>query len=131
MDGDEIAAYVAAEHVRADDVLGREQQLRHWAAEAMCVVRERAHWEIVRLCRQAEFQTDCRWIAEQAGLSVDEVNLALTRLLRLGLLEIRAGGEWRELTGRTSLNEHEFRSLALARVRTRAAEDHTNLEMKG
>ena len=73
----------------------RQAQLRHWTAEAMAIVRGRVHWEIVRLSRQPEYRADCRWIAGQAGVSVDEVNLALTRLLRLGLID----GHWKARPG--------------------------------
>jgi hypothetical protein len=86
----------------------------------MAVVSGRAHWEIVRLSRQTEFHADCRWIARQAGVSVDEVNLALTRLLRLGLID----GHWKARVGIARLGEEEFRKLALARVQEKAAEDH-------
>lgn len=85
-----------------------------WTAEAFCLLHEPAHWAIVRLCREPGFQADCRWIAARAGLTVDSVNMALSRLLRLGLLETGAGGEWKEMTG---LGEAEFRSAALRRAR--------------
>jgi hypothetical protein len=97
----------------------RQARLRYWTAEALAVVGGRVHWEILRLCRKPGFRTDCRWIAAQPGASVDEVNLALTRLLRLGLLD----GRWHAQTGLPALTEREFRKLALARVRKQAAED--------
>ena len=122
MSREEIAVYVAAEHVPAGAEAHRQEQLRHWTAEALCIVTERAHWEIVRLSREAGFRTDCRWIAERSGLSVDEVNMAFSRLLRLRLLEVDAGGKWVELTGLSDLTEPEFRKLALDRVREKAAE---------
>jgi hypothetical protein len=56
----------------------------------MAITSEPAHWRILRLCRTSEFRPDCRWIVGQIGASVDDVNLALSRLLRLGLLETGA-----------------------------------------
>jgi hypothetical protein len=38
------------------------------------------------------FRADCRWIAQQIGAEVDDVNMAFSRLLRLGLLEVRSAG---------------------------------------
>ena len=73
------------------------------------------------------FRADCRWIALQIGAEVDEVNMAFSRLLRLGLLEVRSAGTWREMTGLKSPTEKEFRKLALARVREKAAEAHVKL----
>ena len=72
----------------------RQAQLVHWTAEAMAVLHAPVHAEIVRLSREPRFQPDCRWLARQTGVSVDEVNLALTRLLRLGLVD----GKWRDST---------------------------------
>jgi hypothetical protein len=90
----------------------------------MAIVSGKTHWEIVRLSRAPDFRPDCRWIAQQAGVSVDDVNLALTRLLRLGLID----GQWKDLTGLRHLGEREFRKLALARVQENAAEDHIKLD---
>src|SRR5882724_10026452 len=119
----EIAVYLAAEQVPDDATAGRHAMLRHWTAEAMAVVRDRAHFEILRLCRADDFRADCRWIAGQAAVSLDEVNVAVARLLRLGLIEMTADGAWRDRTGLTRVSEREFRNLALERVREKAAED--------
>jgi transcriptional regulator with XRE-family HTH domain len=127
MDAEEAIAYVAAEHVPDTARAEREEQLRHWTAEAMSIVTERVHWEIVRLCRTTAFRYDCRRIAGQIGTTVDEVNLALSRLLRLRLVEVSAGGEWRDTTDLPELTEKEFRKLALARVRQKAAEVQVRL----
>jgi len=119
---EEAAVYIAAEHVPDDATAHRQHQLRHWTAEALGLVTDRAHWEIVRLSRIDGFQADCRWIAQQADLTVDQVNVALSRLLRLRLLEIGATGKWTDLTALPSLSERQFRKLALARVRQMAKE---------
>jgi transcriptional regulator with XRE-family HTH domain len=127
MDREEATAYVAAEHIPGAMHAKREKQLRHWTAEAMSIVTERVHWEILRLCRTPGFRYDCRWIASEIGTTVDEVNLALARLLRLRLVEVSAGGEWRDTTNLPELSEKEFRKLALARVRQKAAEVQVKL----
>ena len=119
----EIAVYLAAEQVPDDATAGRQAMLRHWTAEAMAVVRDRAHFEILRLCRADGFRPDCRWIAKRAGVGVDQVNVALARLLRLGLIEMSADGVWRDRTGLARWSERGFRTLALERVREKAAED--------
>ena len=121
LSAEEAAVYIAAQHVPDAATAQRQEQLRHWTAEALGIVTDRSHWEIVRLSRADGFQADCRWIAGQAGLTVDQVNLALARLLRLGLLEIGRDGKWREFAGE-ALNERQFRKLALARVREKSKE---------
>jgi transcriptional regulator with XRE-family HTH domain len=119
---EEVSVYIAAAHVPERSALRRLQHLRHWTSEAMSVVTDRAHWEIVRLSRMPGFQGDSRWTAEQTGLTIDEINLALSRLLRLRLLEIRTAGKWNDLTGLAVLTEPKFREVALARAREKAAE---------
>jgi transcriptional regulator with XRE-family HTH domain len=121
MDRDEAAAYIAAEQLPDASTAQREQQLRHWTAEALSIVADRIHWGIVELSRRPDFRPDCRWIAEQSGVSVDEVNVAFSRLLRLRLMEVTAAGEWRELTHPPVTSEKDFRKLALARIRQEAA----------
>ena len=127
MSREEAAVYVASEHVPDAATATRQAQLLHWTAEARSIVTETAHWEIVRLSRMKTFRADCRWIAQQIGAEVDDVNMAFSRLLRLGLVEVRSAGMWREMTGLKSPTEKEFRKLALARVREKAAEAHVKL----
>ena len=109
---EEAAVYIAAEHVPDADSAHRQHQLRHWTAEALGIISEPAHWEIVRRAAAGGFRLDTREIAREAELSVDQVNVALARLLRLGLLD----------AGRVASTERQFRKLALARVREMSKE---------
>ena len=117
---DEAAVYVAAEHLLDEVSVRRESQLRHWTAEALAILEDATHWRIVELSRTPEFQPDCRWIADRAIVSVDAVNIALTRLLRLRIID----GAWADTTN--AQTESEFREIALARIREQAAEMSTN-----
>jgi hypothetical protein len=123
MSSEEASAYMAAEHVPDGDTAQRLEHLRHWTAEALAIVTEPAHWEIIRLSRAPGFRSDSRWVAREAGLTVDQVNLALSRLLRLRLLEAGPSGTWTALTDATA--ERQFRKIALARVREKAKESAT------
>lgn len=120
---EEITVLLAAEQVADEATARREAMLRHWTAEADAVLRESAHLEILRLCRADGFRADCRWIAEQIGSTADAVNVALQRLLRLGLIELAGNGAWHDRSGLDRLTGREFRRIALARVREKAAED--------
>jgi hypothetical protein len=124
---EEADVYVAAESIPDQPTTQRQEEVRHWTAEAFIIVNARVHWEILRLCHTPEFQPDCRWIAMQIGDSVDNVNLALSRLLQLKLLEVSTTGEWIDRTGLPRLTEREFRKLALMRVRQSAAEQPADL----
>jgi hypothetical protein len=122
LDRDEAQAYVAAARAPDDAALARQHQLRHWSAEALAVVTDRTHFEIVRLVHLSGFRKDSRWIAQQTGASVDQVNIVLQRLLRLGLVSMQPGQAWHDLTGLRALTEKAFRRVALARVRKMAAQ---------
>jgi transcriptional regulator with XRE-family HTH domain len=38
---EEVAAYIAAEHVPPDETIGRQERLRHWSAEALAISADR------------------------------------------------------------------------------------------
>ena len=126
---EEAAVYVAASHASSPEDSWREQQLLHWTAEALAVMNELIHFDILRLTRDPRFQPDVRWISRETGVGVDQVNTALTRLLRLHLIEM-VPGEWRDLTGFKALTERKVRKLALERVRQAAVENGINLGRK-
>ncbi len=130
MTAEEIAAFVAAQHVPDPSVVRRQEQLRHWTAEALAIVTDRSHWQIVELTRSRGFQADCRWVARQLDVTVDRVNVALSRLLRLRLLEIGPAGRWKCPLGRQKFTEGEFNKRALVKVRELAAEDVVELHAR-
>jgi hypothetical protein len=126
MDEEEIAFFVAAESVSDRATARKQDELREWTNEAEGIVTQPIHWQIVRLSQTPEFRADCRWIARQIDTDVDQVNLALSRLLRLRLLEMKAPNKWTDTTGLPQLTERDFRNLALARVRESATEHHSD-----
>lgn len=107
---EEMLAYVAAE--QATDV-----RSLHWTAEAMAVIHGCLHWELWSVLGGEGFALDTRALARCVHATPDEVNVALTRLLRLRLIESR-GGRWYQ---RASVaTESQFRHLVLAQVRTQS-----------
>jgi len=130
MTAEEVAAFVAAQHVPEPSTVRRQEQLRHWTAEALAIVNDRCHWKIIQLTRSRGFQADCRWVARQLEVSVDQVNVALSRLLRLRLLAIEPVGRWECLLGREEFTEAAFTKRALVRVRELAAEDGVELRAR-
>jgi transcriptional regulator with XRE-family HTH domain len=125
LDPEEASAYIATEHLPDEATAARQEQIRHWTAEAAAILTGRVHWEIFRLCGTPEFRADVRWIAREAASSVDEVNVAFARLLRLGLVETKSDGRW--VATANAAGEREFRRTALKRVRAKAAEMHVKL----
>ena len=78
------------------------------------------HYAILELIQVQGFKTDSRWIANTLGIAVEDVNIALQRLLRLGLLEMSGRDRWIDKSG-----DAEFGSAAL----TEAASNQMNQEI--
>ncbi|MCI0351136.1 MAG: DUF4423 domain-containing protein [Acidobacteriales bacterium] len=116
MDREEALVYEVAEHVPDSGSRRRQEQLRHWTAEAFALLDQPAHFEILRLVRSPGLRPDCRWLARQIGISVDELNIALSRLLRLRLLAVE-NQAWKVTDGLPKLTSKAFRELALERAR--------------
>lgn len=75
---------------------------RHTTELAAATVRAIAGWQhlaILELVRLESFRPDVRWIARVLGIGLDEAQLALQTLLRLGLLEMRTPERWIDLAG--------------------------------
>jgi uncharacterized protein (TIGR02147 family) len=66
------------------------------------------HYAILELTQVQGFRTDSRWIAKTLGIAVEDVNIALQRLLRLGLLEMSERNHWMDKSG-----DAEFHSAVL------------------
>jgi len=120
MGDEEITFYAAAEFSPSPAIHARQEQLRHWTAEAASITRDPIHLKILELSRNPNFRADCRWIAAQLNVSADDVNIAFSRLLRLRLIAANSCEKWTDLTGIQQLTEREFLGLALARVRESA-----------
>jgi hypothetical protein len=127
MGTEEIALYLAAESAPDAVSLRRQEQLRHWTAEAESIANGPLHLQILQLSRRADFRGDCRWIAADLGVDVDGVNIALSRLLRLRLLAVTSPNQWEDLTGIPELSESAFLGVALERVRKSAGEFHPEI----
>jgi transcriptional regulator with XRE-family HTH domain len=69
------------------------------SGETAALIADWHHFAILEITRLAEFRADSRWIARVLDLSVDEVNLALQRLIRLDLLEMAAPDRWVDKSG--------------------------------
>lgn len=113
---EETAVYAAVARIADENARLREEQLRHWAAEILALLTQPIHREMLRLSRLRGFRADSRWIANEAGASVDEVNIALSRLLRLGLLEVAAAGVWSDKTGLAEITSASFRKFVAQRI---------------
>jgi plasmid maintenance system antidote protein VapI len=109
-----LAACQQAESLAASN--GSDTSLRQLEAllrDTVEIASEWYHHAILELARADGFQPDSRRIASALGLTVDEVNVGVQRLARLGLLEMR-GARWIVHAQRASGGE-AFTTAALVR----------------
>ena len=85
------------------------------------------HQAILELTHTRGFKTDSRWIASRLGISVDDVNIALQRLLRLGLLEMATSNRWIDKSGDAEFHTHELAPTAIKRINEEVHELATNV----
>jgi transcriptional regulator with XRE-family HTH domain len=85
-----IQQYV--EHAGRDE--GGLQGAEILTGETISLIADWYHFAILELTRLDEFRCDTRWIARVLDISVDEVNLAIQRLIRLDLLDMESADRW-------------------------------------
>ena len=117
LSAEEITAYVAAERLPDSDTLHRQEQLRHWTAEARAILAEPHHHGLLQLLHETDFVADVRVVARRLSVTADEVNLAVARLARLGFLAMLRPTEWRDVHALGLASNAAFRRRALARIR--------------
>ena len=90
--------------------------VRQLARDAASAISDLHHYAILELIRLKDFRPDSRWIARVLGITTDEVNIALTRLIRLGLLEMTEPGKWTDKSGDAVSSVEDFANLAVQRL---------------
>lgn len=73
-------------------------------ADQFALISDWYHYAILELLKLEDFQPSTQWVARQLGLSRPLVRAAVDRLVRLGLLAIRADGKWEDRSGGASTN---------------------------
>jgi uncharacterized protein (TIGR02147 family) len=86
------------------------------ALDAASVISHWHHYAILELLRLNSFKPDTRWIARVLGLAPDEVNVALTRLVRLGLLEMTEHARWTDKSGDAPAGIEGFTHATIQRL---------------
>lgn len=116
LERDAIATYVAHEARRISAPGPQSREVRRLTADTANLVADWYHWAILELVRLRDFVPDSRWIARVLGLGVDEVNVAVSRLLHLGLLEMAAPDRWTDRSGDTATSYEDFTRAAVQRL---------------
>jgi transcriptional regulator with XRE-family HTH domain len=96
--------------------IGAVRAVEELAQDMARAISEWHHHAILELIRLEDFRPDSRWIARVLDLSVDEVNMALQRLLRLGMLEMTSSTHWIDRSGESTGGSRAFALEALSRM---------------
>jgi uncharacterized protein (TIGR02147 family) len=118
LDQQAVDGYIAREATwgsNSDDQPGLVE-MRQLADDTSAVISEWYHYAILELTRLKNFKPDSRWIARVLGITADEVNVALSRLIRLGLLEMVARDRWIDKSGNTTASLAQFNQVAVERL---------------
>jgi hypothetical protein len=91
-------------------------EVQQLARDAASLLSDWSHLGILELIHLEEFKPDTRWIARVLGLTPDEVNVAVTRLVRLGLLKMAARDRWIDKSGNAAAGLAEFAQVAVQRL---------------
>lgn len=65
----------------------------HLTLDTFSVISEPYHYTLLELMKTKDFKWDNRWISQRIKVTISEVNIAIERLERLGLLERNEKGE--------------------------------------
>lgn len=87
-----------------------------FARDAAGVLSDWHHFAILELTRLDTFRPDVRWIARVLDATPDDVQVAVARLVRLRLLEMRSRKRWIDLSGDTWVHFEDFTRVALERL---------------
>ena len=104
LDSGQIERFAAQLRKPAQHVDGSIREATQLAHDTASAIAEWQHHAILELLKLPEFRPDSRWIARVLDLSVDDVNLALQRLLRLGMLRMNSRERWIDLSDEASIN---------------------------
>lgn len=85
-------------------------------ADEFTAISDWYHYAILELMSVDGFKPQSSWIARALGLSVSEVNFAIERLVRLGLLEVTPDGNWRQQAGQLTTSASSFTTAAFRKL---------------
>ena len=113
LDSSTIDSFILQEKLHSAEVRSTQGEVRQLAHDTVSLISNVYHYTILELIQLPEFKPDSRWIARVLNLTIDEVNLAIARLLRLGLLEMVAMDKWVDKSGANVTTLEDFSHAAI------------------
>ncbi len=111
-----VVEFIRAEAAAPLPVEDDLRDVRRMASDTAAVLAEWYHYAILELVHLRDFRPDVRWVARVLGITVDEANVAIQRLLYLGLLSMDAPDRWSDRSGDTAASIRGFTRAALERL---------------
>ena len=115
---EEVEAFVAREGQAGETAISRE--IRFLTMETVALLSDGSHRAILEMTSMEGFVPDTRWIARALDLTIDEVNMALSRLTRLGLLEMVAPDRWIDRSEASASSDAGFAQRVIRRLSEQA-----------
>ena len=83
----------------------KKDQYRQLSVETFELISQWYHYAILELTHLKFFKADLKWIARTLGITYLETKMACDRLVKLGFLEIKPNGQWKDISeGVTTIN---------------------------
>lgn len=125
MSPEQIDAFEAKEHGNSlktsQDVL--DENYRQIALDSFYIISEWYHYGILQLIKTQNFKNDAKWIGKKLSIEASEVEMALVRLKRTGILEEKEDGTLVDSTnGKTSHLKSDFTNEQLKNFQIKALE---------
>ena len=112
LDAAVVHLYVEIERQAARAATAPPTESEQLTRDAVAVLAEPHHLALLELTTLADFRADSRWAARVLGVDVDRVNVALSRLARLGLLRMEKH-RWVSCAGDATVSARVFHEATL------------------
>ena len=80
--------------------------------DAFHVLGQWYHLAMLELVRLPSFQPDARWIARRLSVSINEINAAIERLVRLEMIEVLEDGTWKVISDTLLAQGQEYQEVS-------------------
>lgn len=93
----------------------KKMEFTQLTLDMFTVISDWYHYALLELVTLKDFDPSHAWIAKRLGITVSEVNFAVERLQRLGMLEIE-GDRWQQSSGHLTTIGSNFTASALKKL---------------
>ena len=115
----EIDAFVGFEKLQQPTESSGIGETQRLLRDTLSLISNPHHLNILELVHLEQFKPDARWIARLLDIPTDEVNIALSRLLRLGLLEMSTPTRWTDKSVGSATRLSDFITEAIVNLSKR------------